>query len=87
MAHSKSPAAYQRSSAGKEMPSLFIRGLSEEACESFRTGASLRGWTLAQYLVTLLELHESMRQVGQDETVGVYWSLLDLGLQSITKEG
>ena len=68
------------------MPSLFIRGLSEEAAFRFRMGALLRGWTQAKYLDALVELHESMRSFldGKDDIGEI---MFDLGLQSITKEG
>ena len=68
------------------MPSLFIRGLSEEAAFRFRTGALLRGWTQAQYLEALVELHESMRSFldGKDDIGEIMFSL---GLHTVTKEG
>ena len=68
------------------MPSIFIRGLSEEAAFRFRMGALLRDWTQAQYLEALVELHESMRSFldGKDDIGEI---MFNLGLQSITKEG
>ena len=69
------------------MPSLFIRGLSEEACERIRTATSLRDWTLARYLEALVELHETMRREEQAGLFGVFATLKTLGLQSIKKEG
>lgn len=64
-----------------------IRGISDELAARLRSGAGARGWTQAQYIEALVELHDTCRARadigGGFSAEGLRALLTALGLETI----
>ena len=74
------------------MPTINIRSVPEEVRARFNAGASLRGWTQAEYLERLLDLHDQVRATADmghpDDATSYCAGLLEtLDLQTVHASG
>jgi hypothetical protein len=71
-------------SAGREFEDIMLRRVPGAVANHFRGAAGARGLTHAQYLTTLLALHEAARRhadTGDEQMAGM---LSELGLQTVS---
>lgn len=69
---------------GREYEDLMLRRVPGRVAHRFRGAAGARGFTHAQYLVALVELHAAMRQRADDGDAEVAEVLKQLGLGTVT---
>ena len=68
----------------REHEDIMFRRVPAAVAGKFRAGAGGRGMTHAQYLTTLVSLHEAMRGAADQGNEAVHAELHRLGLLSVT---
>ena len=66
-----------------ELVSINFRNVPIEYRERLNRGASMRGWTIAEYMCHLIDLHDAMRSLADTMGGQVETELEALGLQTV----
>jgi hypothetical protein len=72
------------SGPGKQHEDIMLRRVPAKVAHRFRGAAGARGFTHAQYLAALVELHEAMRQRADGGDADVAAILDQLGLSTVS---
>ena len=65
---------------------LNIRKIDPATVERLKRAASARGWTLAEYIARLADLHDAMRALADTQTPDGRWEQVATELQSLGLE-
>jgi len=77
-------AAESDSGPGREHEDIMLRRVPAAVAHRFRGAAGARGFTHAQYLSALVNLHEAMRKRADDGDAQVKAALDELGLGTVS---